>query len=322
MLLIETLTDTPTLIAEGDSTRASRPLGNVLRGELLSAVAEVVNRVCSAAESSKVLMGGGGGAVVGTAVCGPGGDVLGVQVTPVSPSARSPEPQAVAGWEFVLPRPGEPLRTAWTQQFRNLYGIESYPELPSADTSAGVGLADLYRRVPRPADVAVLMNGVADAQPGDQLDGQLIARHDNGSLRLIRYVRRVVQTPEGLALRGIDHDITSTTTTGDLALKTLDSEIASTIGRVAGVQCALVDCASGFVIKWITEAPPGLDMHVSSGQAPIIDEHVLEAVRRDTAVVAQLPVTDKARFLVQNFRCIGHGTTAAALMMFTPIPTI
>ena len=117
-------------------------------------------------------------------------------------------------------------------------------------------------------------------------------------------------------LRGIDHDITSTTTTGDLAISILDSEIASTIARTTGTFCAMLDAHAGTVITWISEPVNGLDDDTVGGRTPLIDANQRATLRNHRPTVACL---NGQLMLLRSFPCIGHGATAAVLILLTPL---
>ncbi len=198
-ILVEILGDAPTVIAEGIKQRQCRPLGNVYRGRMLTLVAGAIDTVKSSGQPVQVALGetvGDIDFVVGKPVLGPGGDVLAVQIFTGRADSPVPPPHRAAGWEWNLSVSAGPRRTRWTREFRNLYGVaDTRPE------HGYFGLADLYRRVPRISDIAVLMERVDNARDGEFLSGELIARHDDGMLRLVRFVRRAVETPEGGAAR-------------------------------------------------------------------------------------------------------------------------
>ena len=82
-ILVETLGDGPTVIAEGIKQRQCRPLGNVYRSRMLTLVAGAIDTVKSSGQPVHVALGetvGDIDLVVGRPVLGPGGDVLAVQI--------------------------------------------------------------------------------------------------------------------------------------------------------------------------------------------------------------------------------------------------
>lgn len=318
--LVETLTDSPTVIAEDDTARRCRPLKNMFRGPALPAVSAVVSEVRATRKSAHAPIPrvfGDLESLIGIPVFGPSGEVFAVQVTCRDKShAQRPPTPVVAGWEFEIRSPEHPLRTQWTSQFRQLYGIADSADKDLSKES--MGLADLYKRVPRPSDVARLMTGVIDARDGHLDDGTLVIRRDDDALRLVCYVRRAISDKGSTWLRGIDHDITSTTSTGDLAIATLDAEIASTIARTTGTHCALIDARTGLVISWVSEPVEGLDDDTIGGRTPLLDRETCLALRSNFPTVTSL--TNHQTMLVRSFPCIGHGATAAALLLLSAVP--
>ncbi len=166
-ILVEILGDAPTVIAEGIKQRQCRPLGNVYRGRMPTLVAGAIDTVKSSGQPVQVTLGetvGDIDLVVGKPVLGPGGDVLAVQIFTGRADSPVPQPHRAAGWEWNLSVSAGPRRTRWTSEFRFLYGV--------ADTRPDhghFGLADLYRRVPRLSDIAVLMERVDNARDGEFL---------------------------------------------------------------------------------------------------------------------------------------------------------
>ncbi|KAF0958109.1 GAF domain-containing protein [Rhodococcus sp. T7] len=320
-ILVEILGDAPTVIAEGIKQRQCRPLGNVYRGRMLTLVAGAIDTVKSSGQPVQVTLGetvGDIDLVVGRPVLGPGGDVLAVQIYTGRADGPVPWPHAAAGWEWNLSVAAGPRRTRWTREFRNLYGVaDTRPEHDH------FGLADLYRRVPRISDIAVLMERVDNARDGEFLSGELIARHDDGALRLVRFVRRAVATPEGVVLRGVDHDVTRKTDVGELAIRVMDSDVASTVHTVAGVHAALVDSQHGYVIKWITPPLAGLSKEAAGGQIGLLHGEDLAAVRQRITGrrpgQARVAVSDGswARHTVRAFPVPGYGSTPVVMMTFS-----
>ncbi|MCQ4121212.1 GAF domain-containing protein [Rhodococcus tibetensis] len=320
-ILVETLGDAPTVIAEGTRQRQCRPLGNVYRGRTLALVAGTIASVQASRQPARVLLGetvNGIGLVVARPVLGPGGDVLAVQVFTAPADRSPPAPHRAAGWEWNLSASAGPRRTRWTQEFRKLYGVSD-----TRPPHAYFGLADLYRRVPRISDIAVLMERVDNARPGESLSGELIARRDDGTLRLVRFVRRAVDTPEGVTLRGVDHDITDRTDAGELAVRIMDSDVAATVHSVAGVHAALVDSYHGYAIKWITAPLPGLSAEVEGGQVSLLHGDDLGAVRPHEPArlpgVARVSMADGswAPHAVRAFPVPGYGSTPVVMVTFS-----
>ena len=320
-ILVEILGDAPTVIAEGIKQRQCRPLGNVYRGRMLTLVAGAIDTVKSSGQPVQVALGetvGDIDFVVGKPVLGPGGDVLAVQIFTGRADSPVPPPHRAAGWEWNLSVSAGPRRTRWTREFRSLYGVaDTRPE------HGYFGLADLYRRVPRISDIAVLMERVDNARDGEFLSGELIARHDDGMLRLVRFVRRAVETPEGVVLRGVDHDVTHKTDVGELAIRVMDSDIASTVHAVAGVHAALVDSQHGYAIKWITAPLAGLSAAAEGGQIGLLhDEDLADVRQRITARlpgVARVALSDGSwsRHTVRTFPVPGYGSTPVVMMTFS-----
>ncbi|MEN0134991.1 MAG: GAF domain-containing protein [Rhodococcus sp. (in: high G+C Gram-positive bacteria)] len=320
-ILVEILGDAPTVIAEGIKQRQCRPLGNVYRGRMLTLVAGAIDTVKSSRQPVQVTLGetvGDIDLVVGKPVLGPGGDVLAVQIYTGRANDPVPQPHRAAGWEWNLSVAAGPRRTRWTREFRNLYGVaDARPE------HGYFGLADLYRRVPRISDIAVLMERVDNARDGEFLSGELVARHDDGALRLVRFVRRAVATPEGVVLRGVDHDVTHKTDVGELAIRVMDSDVASTVHAVAGVHAALVDSQHGYVIKWITGPLAGLSPEAEGGQIGLLHGEDLAAVRqrmpgrRPGPVRVAVSDGSWTRHTVRAFPVPGYGSTPVVMMTFS-----
>jgi hypothetical protein len=277
-ILVEILGDAPTVIAEGIKQRQCRPLGNVYRGRMLTLVAGAIDTVKSSGQPVQVTLGetvGDIDLVVGKPVLGPGGDVLAVQIFTGRADSPVPQPHRAAGWEWNLSVSAGPRRTRWTREFRFLYGV--------ADTRPDhghFGLADLYRRVPRLSDIAVLMERVDNARDGEFLSGEL-------------------------------------------AIRVVDSDIASTVHAVAGVHAALVDSQHGYAIKWITAPLAGLSGAAEGGQIGLLHGEDLAAVRQRITAgvpgVARVALSDGSwsRHTVRTFPVPGYGSTPVVMMTFS-----
>ncbi|WP_405138056.1 GAF domain-containing protein [Nocardia sp. NBC_01388] len=312
-LLIETLSEVPTVIAEGDRQRQLRPLGNVLRGKIFESVSEVVAQVRSSREPLvRDLSSTEADAcpLIAHPLIAPCGEVFGVHVHLGEPDIAAPHPPRAAAWTWRTNSIGAPMRTPFTSDFRDLYGI-----LDDRPEHAEFGLADLYRRIPRMSDVAVVMNGVDSAVAGDVRSGHLIARHDSGRRRLIRYVRRSVSGPDGVVLRGIDHDVTAPGQEPLLEIETADADIAHRIARSSGSYTALVEVRSGWVIRWISEPIPGLTLEARGGAAPLLPNAPTPSGEATTVMVG----SPLRRYCVQALEWIRFGSSQAALMTFTAL---
>lgn len=314
-LLVETLSDTPTVIAEGNRQRQLRPLGNVLRGKVFEAVSDIIaearrSREALCRDLSIAKSDGDATLLVAHPISAPCGGVFGVQVYIGDHEQRVTPPHRVAAWEWRTNSTGAPMSTVFTRDFRELYGIvDSRPD----DTL--FGLADLYRRIPRMSDVAAVMNGVDSASAGDVRTGNLIARHDNGQRRLIRYVRRAVPQDNGVSLRGIDHDVTAPEQERLLEIETGDADIAATIARSSGSYGAVVELRSGSVIRWVSEPIPGLDLDVRGGVSPLL-ETAPKPSGEPTIVATGSPLR---RYRANALEWIHLGSSQAALMTFTAL---
>lgn len=291
-LLVETLGDEPTIVAENDVPRQFRKISNVLRGSSRTSVLRVINSVVDERRAALLTVTDGPGRVVGIPVLGPDHTVfaihlyIGGEVEPTSPS--------VAGWQWELGIQDLPPRLLLSGEFFEIYGIGD-----GFRDRTVYGPADYFARIARLSDVVDIWTTVKKATVGDKAAGAVIIRRESGGLALIHHTQRCVDTPSGPRLRGFSWEVPQA---GDAALRTsvVDEEVTSRVLGIQGAYAYIADLTfprAPCVVKWLTSWVPDIGHGVSTGQTPSIhpDDQLrivdMIAKHRDTAG----PVTTSMR---------------------------
>lgn len=314
-LLVEILGDKPTIIADGDRARRSRSLHSYLRGQELTTVRQAVQDAQRTGEPGQITESGR--TVHALPVSGPSGQVLGVQVWSAGDPGSTPAPPRVAASEWDLTDPSVPPSTRWTAQFRTLYGV-----LDDRGADEPFGLADFFSRIPNVGEITRAMHDVSHRAADSVFVNEFIARHDDGTARVIRSTRRAVRVGERTLLRGMDHDITAAEPEV-LHLDTVDHDIAALCLRRWGADGVIVDLRHGTAIAWISPVPHGvLDREVAGGIQPLLHSadraDLVDVLRARASASAQVRVRTGqgwSRRTVHIDRVPGYGDAQAALLV-------
>ena len=78
----------------------------------------------------------------------------------------------------------------------------------------------------------------------------------------------------------------------------------------------MLDAHTGTVITWVSEPVDGLDDDTVGGRTPLIDDEQRAELRNHRPTVVCL---NNRSMLLRSYPCTGHGATAAALLLLTPL---
>lgn len=313
-LLVETLSEVPTVVSEGDRARNFRPLGAYLRTGVRVAALTAVSAVQRSGRPVDVPIADGG-AVRAVPVFGPSKRVHAVQLR-IGESDPGTRP-FVAAYEWIVGEPARPLRSFWTDDFQRMYGLEERRSIATP-----FGLADVFRRVPGLAEVTKAMRGVYDPTPGDSFVNEFLARHDDGSDHLIRSVRRVITVEGRTLIRGVDQDVTARLDLWEATYAAIDHDALRLSLDRSRRYAAMIDLRHGGVMTWIGSGVPPVARSVASGLEPFI--HSDDVGRVAAGVAAGRPTATEVRLNlytgwrsvpVQLDRMIGHGPTVVCLLI-------
>ncbi|RDB49140.1 GAF domain-containing protein [Tsukamurella tyrosinosolvens] len=313
-LLVETLSEVPTVVSEDDRARNFRPLGTYLRTGVRVAALKAVAVVQRSRRPVDVAITDGG-VVRAAPVFGPSQRVHAVQLG-IGESDLAMRPFAAA-YEWIVGEPGKPLRSFWTDDFQRMYGLRQRRSI-----AAPFGLADVFQRVPGLAEVTKAMRGVYDPTPGDSFVNEFLARHDDGADHLIRSVRRVIATEGRIVIRGVDQDVTARLDPWEATYAAVDHDALRLSLDRSDRYAAMLDLRHGGVMTWIGSRLPEVPRAVASGLEPFLHPDDVDRVRAD--VTAGRPVATEVRLglrhgwapvAVQLDRMIGHGPTVVCLLI-------
>ncbi|MCS3780007.1 GAF domain-containing protein [Tsukamurella ocularis] len=313
-LLVETLSEVPTVVSEDDRARNFRPLGTYLRTGVRVAALKAVAAVQRSGRPVDVAIADGD-AVRAVPVFGPSKRVHAVQLGIGEPDLAT-RPFAAA-YEWIVGEPGRPLRSFWTDDFQRMYGVEQRRSIATP-----FGLADVFQRVPGLAEVTKAMRGVYDPTPGDSFVNEFLARHDDGSDHLIRSVRRIITVEGRTLIRGVDQDVTARLDPWEATYAAVDHDALRLSLDRSDRYAAMLDLRHGGVMTWIGSGSPEVPRAVASGIEPLLHPVDVERIRADVA--AGRPVSTEVSLHlrdgwetvhVQLDRMIGHGPTVVCLLI-------
>lgn len=180
-LLVETMGDDPTVIAEGDRPRDMRKISSMFRGPVKDTVSGVIEEAISAREpvtrpvppAAVETLGGRFGFAAPT--IGPTGSVVAVQCWFGSAEDNPGPPDPIGVWEWELGLEDRPPRLQLTTSALDLLGIDQ----KFRDRST-YGPADYFTRIERVSDLIDLDTKIKTAAPGDHSHGTVIVCPDGG----------------------------------------------------------------------------------------------------------------------------------------------
>ncbi|MGB3674145.1 MAG: GAF domain-containing protein [Candidatus Nanopelagicales bacterium] len=297
-LLVETLGEEPTVIAEGDKMREFRRISSMYRRAAKPAIDSLISE-CRATKStvSRILNKEAGQQLGAKAVAvptvGTDGSVFAVQVW-FGATAESPDtPEPVGIWDWELGLEDLPPRLLISPEFLDMYGIDA----KYRDRTV-YGPSDYFTRVVRVSDILDLHNKIDAATVGYSGDGTYIIRRDSGTLRKLHYAQRCVSTPAGPRLRGICRDITDIDDPARLRAELVDNTLVDTLLNLQGMFGLIGDVTyptAPYILKWLTAHPKGIGHGVGTGQTPGIHPEDLYKVISYVNDIRNGPVTGSAR---------------------------
>ncbi|WP_228001652.1 GAF domain-containing protein [Nocardia australiensis] len=254
-LVIDTLSDTPTVIAAGSRARKWRPLANVYRGSSLAMVQKLVGVVVDNLKDSQTLVDLTPGTRLAYArpILGPQRHVHAVMVWLGAKETNPPPPPRAIGWTWEL-RDGfpEPVTSAGVASF---YGLaeDRDPTLTEL-LSTATGVSELV-------DLLAAVEGIEEGQVGT---GELPIIRPDGRITRVRYAFRCVRGTDGLAIQGISHELADHVESRG---ESLPARILSAVGSAGELYPALVHRVSGRVLAWLAKPPVHLPPAVIRGVA-------------------------------------------------------
>lgn len=289
-LLIETLGPTPLVVARNARSRDFRRLRNELRGADLSAVSEVVERVCKERSIVQICRTGAN-AYIGVPIICPDNTISGVHVR-YGPEVPSAAPR-VAAFHWDLSTPTGVPRLHLESDFLEMIEIP----VESRDRSV-YGPLDFCGRVARIRDLIGIWEDVACAGPGTATVGRLLLQTATDELLMLQYAMKFVETDVGPRLRVLCQDVSDSISMDDIRLDMVDVGIASAAITATGMFGALIDARwkVPVAIKWLTPYFAGTGHGVSTGQAVgLHPDDLARAPELIAKVLAGETVTDQMR---------------------------
>lgn len=296
-VLVESLGDEPTIIAQAGKERDFRKITNIYRGPARTVIEQLVADALLAdsfilrpvPENATATLGKSSYAAP---ILGPDNVVYGTRVW--TGQGEPPQHQIVGTWEWELGLVDLPPRLRASTAFLDMFGVGT----EHRDRTV-YGPADFFGRVVRLSDIATLWQQVKSAQSGDSYTGSIIIRTDAGDLRRIHYAQRFVETAAGPRLRGICRDATGTDLQ-DLQASLLDADLSRMLIGLQGMFGFVGDITfpnAPCILKWLTSYIPGIGHGVSTGQTPAIHPEDLPQVVVWLAEVREtgLPVSGLVR---------------------------
>ncbi|GDY33032.1 GAF domain-containing protein [Gandjariella thermophila] len=254
-LVVDTLSNSPTVVAAGSRARKWRPLGNVFRGSQLTMVEKLVGVVVDNLKDSQSLVDLTHGTKLAYArpILGPGRQVHAVMVWLGTKDENPPAPPKAIGWTWDLADPGRP-RTVPHPGTAEFYGFPG--DFDPTVTDLLSTLADI-------SEIAQVLHVLADAQEGRAGTGEWLMRRPNGLPAKIRYAFRGARSDGRLQLHGISQEIS------DYVVDRGDFIAADVLRNVVGKRHpAFVHVDSGHVQSWLSGPPESLPDAVVRGFAP------------------------------------------------------
>ncbi|MFI1919080.1 GAF domain-containing protein [Nocardia sp. NPDC020380] len=255
-LVIETLSDSPTVVAAGSRVRKWRPLSNVFRGSSLTMVQKLVGVVVDNLKDSQSLVDLTPGTRLAYArpILGPGRQVHALMVWLGSRDENPPAPPRALGWSWDVTDPGRPSTVSHPGS-ADFYGFP-----PGTEPT----LTDLLSTLTDLRDTAEVLTAVDTAEPDHAGTGEWLMRRPDGRMMKLRYAFRAARLDGRLYLHGICQELP------DHIPGPADLLAVDVLGAVAADRpTALVHTKSGHVRAWLTPPPDSLPSDVISGDAPL-----------------------------------------------------
>lgn len=243
-LVIDTLSNSPTVIAAGSRARKWRPLANVFRGTSLTMVHNLVEVVVNNLKDSQSLVDLTPGTKLAYArpILGPGRQVHAVMVWLGTKDGSPPPPPRAIGWTWDLTEPEVPLPVP-SPGVAEFYGFPAGTDLT---------LTQLLSTVMELTEIVDLLESLQGIEEGAVGTGEWLMRRRDGGLMKVRYAFRCVRVAEGLHLHGISQQIVDyISNPGD----SISARVLQSVVDIGGGHPALVNTHSGRIQAWLTEPP-------------------------------------------------------------------
>lgn len=253
-LVIETLSDAPTVVAAGSRARKWRPLSNVFRGSSLAMVHKLVGVVVDNLKDSQTLVDLTPGTRLAYArpILGPGRQVHAVMVWLGSRDENPPPPPGALGWTWDVTDPGRPRAVPHP-------GTAAFYGFPDASEPSITEVLSTLIGLPEIAETLTAIDTAAADATGT---GEWLMRRPNGRIMKVRYAFRGAHREGRLLLHGISQELPDQPPT---PVELLSADVLAAVA--ADARPALVHTASGRVRAWLTAPPDFLPAAVVRGAA-------------------------------------------------------